>query len=224
MGRALIISDTHIGDLRFKDNQHVIQLLKSEQFDRLVLNGDIVDLWVKTFDEVVFDPLFKYIAQISITKPVVWILGNHDADIIHHIGCQEMGNIKIDDQLLINECGKSILVLHGHQVYSYIGGYWLMRKLAYLNHIIYKYTSIDIQGTIIEPNSNLAKLKRFDVIKRFGGVSTIIMAHTHMIGWASYNKTTLLDIGSACKTRSYGIIENGVVSLKIMPGSTNNSY
>jgi predicted phosphodiesterase len=59
MPRTLVISDTHIGDPRYIDNQKVQNLLLTEDYDRLVLNGDIIDLWLSDINSIIKDPLYN---------------------------------------------------------------------------------------------------------------------------------------------------------------------
>lgn len=218
MPRTLVISDTHIGDPRYTDNQKVQNLLRNEDYDRLVLNGDIIDLWLSDIQKVQNDPLYQLIKEIASEKETIWCIGNHEYNIEIYKYCGFLPRAYLVDHVELDENGHKILIIHGHQVYSRKNRSWLNRMMSKLNCWIWKHTGIDFQA--IGNRTKLYKWeiagKRKKIIEKYGqDIDTIIMGHTHLIGYCAANGTTLFDIGSSMKTRSYAVIDDGVVWIKL---------
>ena len=95
--RIAIISDTHFGDdhsqmvskavLNKKYYEAFRQAVRDrfEKCDYLVLAGDILDFSIASYDEAYkcADVFFKQIRKDNLTDKVIYIAGNHDADIWH---------------------------------------------------------------------------------------------------------------------------------------------
>lgn len=211
--RTLVISDLHIGDPRCEDTSVVINTLKKEKYDQIVLNGDIVDLWLVKPDGLCNKPVIRLLAQIAKSKKVIWVLGNHDweargQNIIP--GALEVDSFQITDR-------KKVLCIHGHQVYEFQNMSWHSKQLFKINSWIWKLTGFDIQrffnvGFLYEW---VVKRRRKSVLERYGKtIDTIIIGHTHLVGYSSINKSQLYDIGSLAIRRTYAIVENGHVELR----------
>ena len=94
-----IISDTHFGDenctLVALQNGTVVNGPKYDKFkdavgqgnDYLVLAGDILDFSVASYEEAYRSAqfFFKRIQEDNISKEIIYLAGNHDADIWHII-------------------------------------------------------------------------------------------------------------------------------------------
>jgi predicted phosphodiesterase len=100
--RTLVLSDIHLGAPTFKKKEELRKLLSLE-WDRIVLNGDIIDLWwMYKKDEIIkrhqdiFDLLNKH-------KNVVCINGNHDP-------CWN-----VLDHTITLPNSKRVLITHGSQ-------------------------------------------------------------------------------------------------------------
>lgn len=212
--RTLVLSDTHIGDPRY-NNQHVISLLKKERYNRLVLAGDVIDLWLGRLKKIKKDPLFKFLKKISKRLPLIWVVGNHDytAYILKPIKAAV-----IVESLEINEDGKRIFITHGNEVCFQKNQGRLGRFLTHFNMWGYKHVGWDVQtwfnGTKI--NEWLAESNRKKVLKKYEfGNDIIIMGHTHRMAHLKQSHVNLFDCGSPFIAKSYVIIQNGRVSLRI---------
>jgi predicted phosphodiesterase len=220
MARTLLISDTHVGDPRYRANEQIQYLLKSATYDRLVLNGDFADLWLSGFKRISKDPLFKLVADLSLTKEVIWVRGNHDWDIAQYLGRPELKQISLVNRWHLEESGKSILVLHGHQVYPTKNRSWWIKQASKLNRTIWRLTGLDFQKILLGGNLKTsqidAEVHRKALVDKFPDYDWLIMGHTHAIAYCQGPRVKLLDIGSTYQTFSYGLIQDGEVTLKII--------
>jgi len=210
--RTLIISDVHIGNERF-ENEKVIEMLKIEKFDRLILNGDFVDLWVASPKEILEDKLFKYVYNISNSINVIWITGNHD----HDISCLNVSrNFYIAKSYRLEENGNTFFVVHGNQSYFLKNMGWYSKWGARLNNMLYKKFGWNIQGFLSNTWMNERHVRRrreqlLDMYYR--EADTVIVGHSHHVGNSGKANTVLHDIGSVVLTNSYAKIENGNICL-----------
>jgi predicted phosphodiesterase len=175
----------------------------------LLLNGDIVDLWLTTFEFAQESPLFKYLLSLSFLKPVIWVLGNHDTRI------STGSNIQIVDSFVTGP-SKDILIIHGHQAYKG-GNTSIIDKMLYrLVFWAWRLFACDLQIKLNETKlyKRYINLKRLKILKIFSAFRHIIMGHTHVAGILEHNQTILIDTGSCPITRSYVIIDGDSVQLK----------
>ena len=221
MCRTLVFSDSHIGDPRFKDNALVQKMLMEESFDKLVMNGDVVDLWTGKMKDIIKDPLYQLIKKIASEKEVIWIIGNHDYKIEKFKKLGILPSVTFVNSLAFTDNGRNILILHGNQVYAHQNKSWCNRLMAKFNICLWKHLGIDFQRKFdgLGWYESYVAGKRNKVIQQFGsGIATLIIGHTHVVGTCHLNTTTLFDLGSSVLTRSYAIVENGEVSIKLEQG------
>lgn len=121
-GAIYFISDTHLGDGshadRFLYPQPLLALLariESEPGAELVLLGDVIEIWSCTLEGAMVQhaPIFHAIARIAATRPVTYVVGNHDClPFYHYLGAQ-LGNLVVAERYLAG--GGALVALHGHQ-------------------------------------------------------------------------------------------------------------
>ena len=109
-----IISDVHLGTYGCHADE-LITYLNSIQPKKLVLNGDIIDIW--QFKKRYFPPshlkvLKKVIGMASKGTEVFYITGNHD-EMLRKFAYTSMGNFKIANKLVLNLDGKKAWIFHG---------------------------------------------------------------------------------------------------------------
>jgi len=110
----VVISDVHLG-ARVCHADELLAYLNSIQPKKLVLNGDIIDIW--QFSERYFPAshlkvLRKIIGMASKGTEVFYITGNHD-EILRKFGNTAMGNLHILDKLVLDLDGKKAWFFHG---------------------------------------------------------------------------------------------------------------
>ena len=113
--RTIVISDIHLGS-KYSRVLEVIDFLKNNTCEKLILNGDIIDGWaLKRGSKWSNDHMKCIIKILKISKnsDVYWIRGNHD-DFLDEFIPYTFGNIKILENMEhIGVDGKRYLVLHG---------------------------------------------------------------------------------------------------------------
>lgn len=123
MGQTIyFVSDTHFGDGSRADKflyprqfMQLMERIESEPGAELVLLGDIMELWSASLDGVLlqYAPFFRMIARIASTRPVTYVVGNHDCLPWYHYLGALLGNVRVTERY---EAGRGALVaLHGHQ-------------------------------------------------------------------------------------------------------------
>lgn len=199
-------------------------MLNTERFDRLIINGDYVDFWTGNVEEILNDECFWLVQKTAETKEVIWISGNHDDLIAKKT---TINGIKIVDSYLLEESGKKIFFLHGHQVYPFQNMCGHEKLLAKLNSFIYKFIKIDFQKLINTGwlYNYRVKKRRRKILEMFGNIANyIVIGHTHQVGYMKLGQTELFDVGSISVTNSYAIVENGKVRIKINRPEKRSSY
>ena len=109
-----VISDVHLGTYGCHADE-LITYLNSIQPKKLILNGDIIDIW--QFKKRYFPPshlkvLKKIIGMASKGTEVFYITGNHD-EMLRKFAYTSMGNFKIANKLVLNLDGKRAWIFHG---------------------------------------------------------------------------------------------------------------
>jgi predicted phosphodiesterase len=213
--KTLILSDLHIGDPRFSDSAAVIKMLYEGEYDTLLLLGDIIDLWLADLKDIIFLPLFTVLNDIALIKHTVWVIGNHDSDV--ELTPSIAPNIQMVNRYEINEAGVRVLCIHGNQVYRNNNINSLDRFVSRVNYWIWRLTGLDLQSHLDSAGFYVryANRKRQQVLDVYGeNEDVVIIAHTHHTGYLVKNGLRLYDVGSAIMSRSYGIVENGEVTIK----------
>ncbi|WP_350288535.1 UDP-2,3-diacylglucosamine diphosphatase [uncultured Croceitalea sp.] len=128
-----VISDVHLGTYGCHADE-LITYLNSIQPKKLILNGDIIDIW--QFKKRYFPPshlkvLRKIIGMASKGTEVFYITGNHD-EMLRKFADTSMGNLKIVNKLVMDLDGKKTWIFHGDVFdVSIKNAKWLAKLGAY---------------------------------------------------------------------------------------------
>lgn len=109
-----VISDVHLGTEGCHAHE-LLTYLNSIEPKRLVLNGDILDVWKLDntyFPAVHSKVLNKLLTMASRGTEVYYITGNHDEKLRKFLGTA-FGNFKVQEQLLLQLDGKRAWFFHG---------------------------------------------------------------------------------------------------------------
>ena len=198
--KTIIMSDLHIGDPRHKPRHQPIQnLLEKKEFDRLILNGDIIDLWADSLENIKKDEFFRFLCSLALEKEVIWVIGNHDSDIRYFPYL--MPNAHMCDFYMLDDQDK-ILVLHGNHFYPHENMAWYSKVASVLNLWVWKitrwlgrkwnYEGFNLQSRITRRGfwyEQYAKTHRQKLLKEYSdneNVDAIVMGHTHLVSYQKY--------------------------------------
>ena len=110
----MVISDVHLGTFGCRAEE-LMAYLSSIKPKKLILNGDIIDIW--QFNQHYFPAshlriLKKIISMASKGTEVIYITGNHD-EMLRKFSNTYIGNFSIQDKLILNLDGKKAWFFHG---------------------------------------------------------------------------------------------------------------
>lgn len=111
---AVVISDVHLGTYGCHAKE-LLRYLKSIKTRKLILNGDIIDMW--QFNKRYFPSshmkVLKYILTLVTKKTkVYYITGNHD-EMLRKFAGYKMGSLEIINKLVFEHDGKKSWIFHG---------------------------------------------------------------------------------------------------------------
>ncbi len=109
-----VISDVHLGTYGCHADE-LIAYLNSIQPKKLILNGDIIDIWQfskRYFPASHLKVLKKIIGMASKGTEVYYITGNHD-EMLRKFADTSMGNFQILNKLVLDLDGKKAWIFHG---------------------------------------------------------------------------------------------------------------
>ena len=109
-----VMSDLHLGTFGCHAKE-LNEYLKSIEPKRLVLNGDIIDIW--NFRKRYFPKSHLKVARTFLKMAangvqVDYLTGNHDEALRRFVGF-DLGNIKVANKLIIEQEGKKTWIFHG---------------------------------------------------------------------------------------------------------------
>ena len=109
-----VISDVHLGTYGCHA-KHLLTYLNSIEPKKLILNGDIIDIWQfskRYFPKSHLKVIKKIMTMASNGVEVIYITGNHD-EILRKFSDTTIGNISIVDKAVIELDGKKAWIFHG---------------------------------------------------------------------------------------------------------------
>ncbi|MEO0470225.1 MAG: UDP-2,3-diacylglucosamine diphosphatase [Bacteroidota bacterium] len=109
-----IISDVHLGTYGCRAKE-LVTYLRSIRPDKLILNGDIIDIWQfnKRFWPKDHMQVIREIVKLAAKgTPVYYLTGNHD-DMLRKFSNASLGNFHLLDQMELDLDGKKAWVFHG---------------------------------------------------------------------------------------------------------------
>lgn len=120
------VSDTHLGDGtgadQFRYPVEFLQLLSEIEADprsHLILLGDFMELWSAAMEAVmsIHAPVFRLIGRIAATRPVTYVVGNHDCLPWYYYVGQGVGHVNVVERFVYKQ--GPLIALHGHQYDPY---------------------------------------------------------------------------------------------------------
>lgn len=111
---VVVISDVHLGTFGCHAGE-LLSYLNSISPEKLILNGDIIDIWhfrKRYFPKTHLQVIKKIIDLSTKGTEVYYITGNHD-EMLRKFSDISMGNIHILNKLIMNLDGKKAWIFHG---------------------------------------------------------------------------------------------------------------
>ena len=111
---TVVISDVHLGTYGCHADE-LVNYLRSIRPEKLVLNGDIIDVWQfsKSYFPASHMKVVKEIMKhLSKGVEVYYIPGNHDEMLRKFVG-QRMGNLHIDNKVVLELDKEKTWIFHG---------------------------------------------------------------------------------------------------------------
>ena len=113
--RTIIISDVHLGS-KSSRTKDVLEFLEKNKCKKLILNGDIIDMWALKRGGKWKDSSTKFIKKIlKISKKteVIYVIGNHD-DFLEEFNPSQLSNINLVKEYRMEDSkGRKLFVFHG---------------------------------------------------------------------------------------------------------------
>jgi len=131
-GPLYCISDLHMGDQGPRDNfngreKQLMSLLDMVESNggRLIICGDLFELWQSNISKVITKRL--WLLDRLAKMGAIYVLGNHDADLLHFIGPQWLAKAHPLFKMMRTEHretigGKDFIFVHGHAADPYCAG------------------------------------------------------------------------------------------------------
>jgi len=141
----VVISDIHLGTYGCR-SEELLRYLSSINPRKLILNGDIIDIWQfrKSYFPTSHLRVLKYILDLAYQGcEVTYITGNHD-EMLRKFGRMQFGQITLTNRLLLEMDGKKTWIFHGdvfdasiqHTKWLAKLGGWGYDRLIQLNNIV----------------------------------------------------------------------------------------
>ena len=210
--KIYIASDLHIGYERsnYSKIKEFFELVKKDA-DRLILCGDVFDLWrcpSETIrDREPYKSTYELLLDIGNKIPTVVIFGNHDYNLYKKLN---LGWIDIKDDFIED----NIYYCHGwrfdiKQRFGSYFYYWIVKYFPYLYQRFFKESN-----KIINKEDQIYKIhKIYDEVIKFinsKDLKYVVMGHTHN----PIINDKIIDCGDFIDSNSYIIIEDGIPQLK----------
>ena len=182
---TIVVGDLHLGS-KHSMAEALHEALKAFSFNRLVLNGDIFDrpeLGAESL-RAGHHALLEYLRELSQTREVVWIRGNHDHEL-----AQFLHDTKVHHEFEWEYRGTRYLALHGDQ-FDYFSKnhpalYWIGTELYIFIQRLGPWTknlcSLLKRKTKWYTNAMASSIKGALAHGRARGAQVVLCGHTHQV-------------------------------------------
>jgi len=193
---SIVISDIHIG---IKNNQvkklcNFLDLIWENPPHRLIIDGDLFELWSTNYKEMNADDyevIRKLIKLPEKNIKVVFIPGNHDRA-FRAFKKIRVGKIKIQNEYIIKGHRKKYIVLHGDEFDAFTRNHiilsiivdklyvFLIRANSFLKWLFKFNASLYAKKETVRYSKAVKKIKKAALkYARSLGVDGVIIGHTH---------------------------------------------
>ncbi len=214
--KRIVISDTHIGT-RFYNSEALLEFLESEEYDELILAGDIID-FIKI--PVFSSRCMEIMESIDYSKNIIYVVGNHDESLLNVVG-KKFFNISFVKRYEFKASGRRFRIEHGD---AYDKGVLhnriFVKFLSVVQNMLEFTFNFDFTTWWTEIQIKKHKLRSIIHILRHNPETDVfIMGHTHIpeaLIWVDedQNIKTYINAGDWVTHQTYVTIDNGVARLK----------
>ena len=215
--KRLVLSDLHLG-ARFSREEQLIQLLKTIEFDELILAGDIIEFLKVPYFTKETKKLFDFFSEIK--KPIIYVVGNHDKAFEGFIG-SSIKNITFTKKYEFQEQGRKFVIEHGHKYdKGILTTRYFMKFIAMIGDILERVWSYNTNIIADWYMNRKPRIKRvWDIMEKNPTADVFIMGHTHTpeaLIWIDENENirTYVNIGDWVEHTTYVYIDGPQVRLK----------
>lgn len=159
---VVVLSDVHLGTYGCHAKE-LNQYLKSINPQKLILNGDIIDIWQfrKRYWPKTHMKVVKQILNLSLkSTKVYYVTGNHD-EVLRKFSGLKLGNLSIVNQLDLKVGDKKAWVMHGDIFDAFMKNTKWLAKLGAIG-----YDTLIILNVIINYIRKLFGYKKLSLSKR----------------------------------------------------------
>lgn len=227
---TLIVSDLHLGTPA-SQAEHLLSLLQSTSFKRLILLGDVFeDGDLKRLNRKHWE-LLSYIRALTnpnLHKEVIWVRGNHDLAISRAVS--PIVGVKLVEQYIWRYNGVQYLAIHGDQFDYYMSqhrvitstiskGYSYIRSFYFGNATI---TALfdKIHNSLLRPRSRFARAAARYALEK--NASVVFCGHTHDVfsKTVTFGSKNITYHNVGCWTKlpaTYAVIGNTGIEIRSYP-------
>jgi UDP-2,3-diacylglucosamine pyrophosphatase LpxH len=214
--KRVIISDTHIGS-KFYKSFDLLEFIKSEEYDQLILAGDIIDfIKVPVFTE----RCMEIINSIDYNKEVIYVVGNHDESLVGLVG-KEFFGVTFVKKYDFEENGRKFRVEHGDAYdKGALANRVFVKILSVIQNILEFTFDFDFTTWWTEIQIKKHKLRSIiNIIRHNPKIDVFIMGHTHIpeaVIWIDedQNIKTYINSGDWVTHKTYVTVADGVARLR----------
>jgi len=214
--KRVIISDTHIGS-RFYKAEELLAFLEREEFDQLILAGDIIDfIKIPTFTE----RCMRILAAIGKNKEIIYVVGNHDESLIGVVG-KQFFNIRFVKKYEFREGKRRFRIEHGDDYdKGMIHNRFFIKILSVIQNMLEFTFNFDFTTWWTSIQIKRHKLRSIiHVLRHHPNIDVFIMGHTHIpeaVIWIDedQNIKTYINAGDWVTHQTYVTIVDGVSRLR----------
>ncbi len=214
--KRVIISDTHIGT-RFYNKDSLLEFLKSEKYDEIVLAGDIID-FIKI--PVFTQRCLEIVEQIKKSKKIVYVVGNHDESLIGLIGKKVMG-VEFVKRYDFEDNGRKFRIEHGDEYdKGVLHNRIFVKFLSIIQNMLEFTFNFDFTTWWTEIQIKKHKLRSIiHILRHHPKIDVFIMGHTHIpeaLIWVDedQNIKTYINAGDWVTHQTYVTVTDGVARLR----------
>ena len=214
--KRIVISDLHIGS-KFYKSKELLEFLQTEDYDELVLAGDIID-FIKI--PVFTKRCLEIASSIDYSKRIIYIVGNHDDGLLELVG-SKIGNVEFMKRYDFESSERKFRIEHGDEYdRGVLHNRIFVKILSVIQNVLEVAFNFDFTTWWTEKQIKKHKLRSaIHIIKHHPEIDVFIMGHNHFpeaIIWIDehQNIKTYINSGDWVTHQTFVTIEDGVARLR----------